>query len=266
MNLIINAAEAIGDNKGSVKIALKKAIVDAGQSETDFMGIAIPSRIYACLEVSDTGCGIDEENQKRIFDPFFTTKFTGRGLGMSAVLGIVKAHDGALQLASSPGAGTTFKVFFPLSVVQNAVETTPAVGLIPKAEIRVSVLLVDDEESLRIVGSDLLDAMGFSVLTAANGREALELYQERGDVINLILLDMIMPEMGGIETYRLLREMSPFIPIVICSGYSIEDINDDLCNDLHAAVIQKPYNPDNLRNTLMNLLVNSEKASQSDIQ
>ena len=110
MNLIINAAEAVGDNSGSIRVALKKTIVQPGQSDTDCLGNVIPAGMYACLEVSDNGCGIDEETQKRIFEPFFTTKFTGRGLGLSAMLGIVKSHNGVLQLSSKPGVGTTFTV------------------------------------------------------------------------------------------------------------------------------------------------------------
>lgn len=118
MNLIINAVEAIGDKNGSIKVVLKKTIIQAEQVYADFMGKTIPARRYARLEVSDTGCGIDDETKKRIFEPFFTTKFTGRGLGMSAVLGIVKAHDASLQLFSTPDVGTTFKVLFPLGDIR----------------------------------------------------------------------------------------------------------------------------------------------------
>jgi PAS domain S-box-containing protein len=254
MNLIINAGEAIGEKNGTIKVALKKTMIQAGQSDTDFIGNAIPAGGYACLEVSDTGCGIDEKSQKRIFEPFFTTKFTGRGLGMSAVLGIVKSHVGALQLTSTPGVGTTFTVFFPLSAVPDIVEAAPTAGLFPFVKARGTILLVDDEAALRAIGSALLNAMGFSTITASNGREALRIYSERGSGIDLVLLDMIMPEMGGLETYRFLREVSPAVPIVICSGYNVEEIGEDIDNDELAAAIQKPYQPDQLRNTLMQLL------------
>jgi signal transduction histidine kinase len=114
MNLVINAVEAIGDKNGSIKVILKKTNIQTEQVHADFIGKTIPARRYACLEVSDTGCGIDDETKKRMFEPFYTTKFTGRGLGMSAVLGIVKSHDASLQLFSTPDVGTTFKVLFPL--------------------------------------------------------------------------------------------------------------------------------------------------------
>lgn len=253
MNLIINAAEAIGDNNGTIRVALTKTTVDAGQANTDFLGNTILVGRYACLEVSDTGCGMDNETQKRIFEPFYTTKFTGRGLGMSAILGIIKAHNGALQLSSEPGVGTTFKVYFPLFAVPDAAETRSATGSAPSAKGSGTILLVDDEEALRTIGSALLESMGFSAMTAANGREALDIYRERGSGIDLILMDLIMPEMGGIETYHELRKVAPTVPIVISSGYSVGEVSE-LMNDEYAGVIQKPYRPDRLQEVLMKLL------------
>jgi len=251
MNLIINAAEAIGDKNGIIKIALKKIAV---QAETDFLGNSIPPGNYACLTVSDNGCGMDEETQKRIFEPFFTTKFAGRGLGMSAVLGIVKSHNGALQLSSTPGFGTTFKVYLPLAAVTDIAETSPQNNFYVSEKGCGTILLVEDEDALRIIGSALLKAMGYTILTAANGREALEIYSERGSGIDLILLDLVMPDMGGIDTYRVLREISPTLPIVICSGYSFEDIFEEVEGDDQTAMIQKPYVPEQLRDILMKFL------------
>ena len=262
MNLIINAAEAIGDVNGTIKVALEKTIVQAGQSETDFMGCAIPACAYACLEVSDNGCGIDDETKKRIFEPFFTTKVTGHGLGMSAVLGIVKSYGGALQLTSSLGIGTTFKVFFPLSAVPNVVEAPSRIGFFPAPKGKGTILLVDDEEGLRIIGSALLNAMGFSTITASNGREALEIFRLRGSEIDLILLDMIMPEMGGQEAYRLLREVSLVVPIVFCSGYNVGKISGIVERDGYVDVVHKPYKPDQLREVLLKFM---ERASNKRV-
>ena len=254
MNLIINAAEAIGDKNGTINVALKKAIIQTGQTDTDFIGKAIPAQSYASLEVSDTGCGIDDEMKKRVFEPFFTTKFTGRGLGMSAVLGIVKAHDASLQLFSTPDVGTTFKVLFPLSAVPTVVDVAPSAGSFHVKNNSGTILLVDDEESLRTIGTELLGVMGFSSITATNGLEAVEIYRKQGNKIDLILLDMLMPVMGGLEAYRILREISPLIPIVICSGYNSEEIMVEIDDDKHASIIQKPYVLDLLQNTLMMLL------------
>ena len=253
MNLIINAAEAIGDANGTINITLKKTIIPDAHTEVDFLGNPILPGRYACLEVTDSGSGMDAETQKRIFEPFFTTKFTGRGLGLSAVLGIIKSHEGALQLASTPGVGTTFKVYFLSYDKSDVVETALTAGPVPLVRACGTVLLVDDEESIRIIGAALLKAIGFSVVTATNGREALEIYREQGSAIDLVLLDVLMPVMGGFETYRKLREISPLIPVVICSGYSAEEIQEGI-TDEYAAVIQKPYKPEQLRTILMKLL------------
>jgi len=254
MNLIINAAEAIGDKNGTIRIALNTLTVPADRTDTDILGNAILPGNYACLTVSDNGCGMDVETQKRIFEPFYTTKFTGRGLGMSAVLGIIKSHNGALQLSSTPGVGSAFKVFLPWSGVSNKAESVPTVSHDPVAKGSGTILLVDDEEALLIIGAVLLKAMGYSVITAINGHEALEIFRERGSRIDLILLDLIMPEMSGVEAYRLFRDLSLNIPIVICSGFSDEEFKIGIEGDEFAAVVNKPYKPDQLQHMLMKLL------------
>lgn len=254
MNLCINAAEAIGDMNGTVIISLKKVTVQDNQAEIDFLGKAIQVDDYVCLTVSDNGSGMDVETQMRIFEPFYTTKFTGRGLGMSATLGIIKSHDGSLQLSTTTGVGTTFKVYFPLFTGRGSVAASPKAGLF-LAKGGGTILLVDDEKPLLIIGSALLKAMGFTAITAISGREAIEIYRETSSEIDLILLDFIMPEMDGLDTYRILREISPLIPIVLCSGYSVEGFEEDFINDPFTQAVQKPYKPDQLRNIFIKLLV-----------
>jgi CheY-like chemotaxis protein len=254
MNLIINAAEAIGDKEGTITVALTKTTFLEGHANTDFLDSPIPPGIYACLAVSDTGCGIDEETKKRIFEPFFTTKFAGRGLGMSAISGIIKSHRGTLQLASTPGTGTTFKLHFPLPAVQVNAKAVTADSLAPSDKARGTILLVDDEEALRTIGSSLLNAMGFSTLTAANGFEALELYRVRRDEIDLVMLDLIMPKMGGTEAYHELRKTAPVVPIIICSGYGAEAVEDVIDNDNHARFVIKPYKPLELRDLMVEMI------------
>jgi len=197
---------------------------------------------------------MDDETKKRLFEPFFTTKLTGCGLGMSAVLGIIKSFGGALQFTSSPGVGTTFKVFFPLSGASASVEPASRAGLFPMAKGNGTILLVDDEEGLRLIGSALLNAMGFSTITASNGREALDIFRLRGSEINLLLLDLIMPEMGGLETYHSLREVAPVVPIVFCSGYHVEEVSGIVEMDGYTGVVRKPYKPDQLREVLLKLM------------
>lgn len=252
MDLYYNAAEAIGERKGTISIALNKKTVQSG-ADTDFLGNAIQAGDYACLTVSDNGCGMDVETRKRIFEPFYTTKYTGRGLGLSAALGIVTSHDGALQFSTTPGIGSTFKVFFPFFAVPGIVSAAPAAD-ISSEKGRGTLLLVDDEAPLRIIGSALLKAMGFTVMTAAGGQEAIQIHRENSREIDLILLDLLMPKMGGIETYRLLRQTSSTIPIVICSEGNAEDLAQDFTADPLAEAVQKPYKPDQLRSVFMKLI------------
>jgi PAS domain S-box-containing protein len=258
MNLIINAAEAIGDAKGTIKVILRKIEFEAGQLKTDTFGTPVRAGKYSCLEVSDTGIGMSSETQKRIFEPFYTTKFAGRGLGMSAIRGIVTSHEGILELTSLEGVGTTFKVYFPVPCTSDQpdiISTTPA--LTHKGAG--TILLVEDEQTLRSMGAALLEVLGFTTLTAEHGREALDIFRERGTEIDIILLDLIMPVMGGNEAYYELRKIAPTIPIVICSGYGIESVADLIENDIHAGFVHKPYKPEQLRDVILKL---KEKASE----
>jgi signal transduction histidine kinase/CheY-like chemotaxis protein len=253
MNLIINAAEAIGENNGAIRVALTRILIAVDQTETDTFGMLIQPGGYVCLEVSDNGCGMDEETQQRIFEPFFTTKFTGRGLGMSAIKGIIKSHDGALQLSSTPGVGTIFKVYFPVPQASDYAKTTLTVTG-PNEEASGTILMVEDEELLRVMGIELLEAMGFSALTAEDGNKALEIYREHGGEIDVILLDLVMPVMGGIEAYHELRKISATVPIIICSGYGVESVEYVITNDQYAGFVHKPYNPSELRGVLMRMM------------
>jgi CheY-like chemotaxis protein len=173
---------------------------------------------------------------------------------MSAILGIIKSHEGALQLSSTPGVGTTFVVYLPTPAEVDRTEIT----LSPRVDMSMSaagtVLLVDDEDALRAIGSALLGAMGFTVVTASNGREAIELYREKGEGIDVVLLDMVMPEMGGIEAYHKLRAIDRRVPVVICSGYGVDGLLDSIDADRNVRCIQKPYKPEQLRSTILDVL------------
>ncbi|MEI6215181.1 MAG: response regulator [Desulfuromonadales bacterium] len=249
MNLIINAAEAIGDDNGTIRITLATIEFDENRTDEDFLGREIPAGRYICLEVVDTGCGMDEITQKRIFEPFYTTKFTGRGLGMSAILGIIKSHQGALQLTSVPGEGTTFKVFLPLSEAMTEGDIPVPVASVVEPGCG-TILLVDDEEALRSIGAELLEAMGYTALTASNGARALEIFRQRSGEIDLLMLDLIMPELGGVATYHEVRKLSATVPVVICSGYGVEEVLEIIETDSAAGFMQKPYRPDELRKLL----------------
>jgi len=251
MNLIINAAEAIGDKTGTIQVELSEAAIEADLAEKDTFGACMRAGRYVCLKVSDNGCGMNEETQKRIFEPFYTTKVTGRGLGMSAIRGIVTSHDGILKLVSTPGLGTSFKVYFPLQVASHAaaVVTQPDTLIFPEKSSGF-ILLVDDDDTLRNLGVILLELLGFSVITAQHGREALEVYRERSSEIDAIVLDQMMPVMGGIEAYHELRKGAPTLPIIISSGYEFESVAEAIGADGYTGFIHKPYKLDQLRNVM----------------
>ena len=268
MNLVVNAVEAVGDDHGTVRIGLGKATVFPGERPVDFFGNPIAPGAYACLEVADTGCGMDEQTQKRIFEPFFTTKFTGRGLGMSAIIGIIRSHKGALQLYSESGAGTTFRVYFPVSAAAAGAETAPrgsdtTTGPGGEADLHGTILLIDDEEELRRIGAELLAGMGLTVLTASNGREALAVFRERQSEIDLVLVDLTMPEMDGIETYNELRKNAISLPVLFCSGYGDMDISPLISHDAHAGFVPKPYKVEEVREMLKRLWPTHRGATSS---
>ena len=266
MNLITNASEAIGDKSGVV--ALSTGAMDCDRAYLDdvneilLAGLDEPlgEGIYVYIEVVDTGCGMDAETIEKIFDPFFTTKFTGRGLGMSAVLGIVRGHHGAIKIHSELGRGTTFKVLFPageLPAGGDAIQERDA----DAAEAwrgRGTVLIADDEESIRAVGKQALCSMGFSVLTAADGREAIEIFGARADEIVCVLLDLTMPHMDGEQAFGELRRIRPDIQVILCSGYNEQDATQHFVGKGLAGFIQKPYDLSALRGKLMEVLTDDE--------
>ncbi|MDD5284291.1 MAG: response regulator [Desulfuromonadaceae bacterium] len=258
MNLIINASEAIGEAQGEIRVSLAKTAIVAGQSEKDYNGQPILPGSYLCLEVTDNGCGMDEETKWRIFEPFFTTKFTGRGLGMSAVLGIVKSHGGALQLFSQPGQGTTFKVYLPVQKSDIAEESPEQVSsAVWKGNG--TILLVEDEQQVALVAKTMLEAMGFTAIAAENGKEALELYQKHAADIALVLTDLGMPLMDGYTLFHELKKIKPELPIIISSGFGDTSVTSRIAREGIAGLATKPYSFDQLREVLKSVVEGAPK-------
>lgn len=254
INLVINASEAIEDRSGVISI--RTGTLECGRaflSET-YLENDLPEGVYSYLEVSDTGRGMDQETIGRIFDPFFTTKFIGRGLGLAAVLGIVRGHKGAIKVYSEPGKGTSFKVLFPAiegqsSAPKESSDYQPDTRLEGK-----TVLLVDDEKTVRRVGSELLSAIGLEVVTAENGKEALSLFKETPDKFDVIILDLTMPYMNGEETLREMRRIRKDIRAILSSGYNEQSLVGGFVAKGFAGFIQKPYGLTKIKETLLTAL------------
>jgi signal transduction histidine kinase/CheY-like chemotaxis protein len=239
MNLILNASDAIGDRSGVITVSTGAMDCDRQYLRETWLDDDLAPGQYVYVEVTDTGCGMDEATRGKIFDPFFTTKMAGRGLGLAAVLGIVRGHRGAIKVYSEPGKGTTFKALFPASEQLACKLDAPT----PAAEWRGSgrLLLVDDEESVRSMGRRLLSRLGFEVVTARDGREALELFRGSAARFACVVLDLTMPHLNGEETYRELRRLDPAVRVLLSSGYSEHEITERFAGKGIAGFIPKPY-------------------------
>jgi CheY-like chemotaxis protein len=262
LHLITNATEAIGEQVGS--IVLSVGIKDYSADElrlSRIIDVPNPGR-YVFIEVEDTGCGMSKETLECAFDPFFTTKTTGRGLGMSAILGIVRAHQGAIFVTSEREKGTTIRVAFAAMAEAVSVEATQdaprldscsSVALEGKS--RKTILLVDDEDAVRMVCERMLERLGWSVRAVANGSQALEIFTSYSEEIACILLDLSMPEMSGVDVLKEVRLRRPDVPVIIASGYASDSV--DLREVPHAGptrFLQKPYAIQTLKETLDRLL------------
>lgn len=244
MNLITNASDALEDQSGTIRLSTRRVRLDDHESAGGYLPDPIHAGEYACIEVSDTGVGMDQETLSKIFDPFFTTKFTGRGLGLAAVLGIVRGHGGAIRVESAPGAGATFRVYFPaaapsMTAAAPALEA-PAAPFAP-AHNGGAVLVVDDEEVVRAITREVLEKAGFRVLTATNGQEGLAVFRRCADDITAVVLDLTMPYMSGVEALREIRKIRPGVPVLLSSGYTEEEAARKLDGHAPNGFIQKPY-------------------------
>jgi two-component system cell cycle sensor histidine kinase/response regulator CckA len=248
LNLFINAADAMP--KGGNLILKTRDTTHEGIK--DIVYDAKPGN-YVLLTVTDTGIGMDNETQERIFDPFFTTKERGRGtgLGLASVYGIIKAHGGYINVESGKEHGTTFSIYLPASE-KKAQRTVKTVERCIKGTA--TVLMIDDEDALREVGQELLTVMGYRVLVARDGKEAIEVYRKNWHTIDLVLLDMIMPNMGGGEAYDCMREINPDIKVLLSSGYSVDGEASEILKRGCRGFIQKPFKMSELSRKIEEIL------------
>jgi CheY-like chemotaxis protein len=245
MNLITNASEAIGAAEGRISLRTGMLEVRAADLRRAVFGSELAEGPHVYLEVVDDGCGMDDATRSRIFDPFFTTKFTGRGLGLAAVLGIVRGHEGAIEIESAPGRGTRVRVFFPCALGAPAPPAAAAADL-GAWRGEGTVLVVDDDEGARDVICDTLRRAGLRALCAANGREGVECLRRHRNEIRVVVLDRTMPVASGEQTFELMRKTDATVPILLVSGYSEERATDRLCADGLDGFLQKPFQPEQL--------------------
>jgi PAS domain S-box-containing protein len=257
MNLITNASDALGDTGGS--ITLRTGVVPREELNDPRFGVPVEDEepmsgseaSYVYLEVSDTGNGMMPDTLQRIFDPFFSTKFAGRGLGLAAVMGIVRSHHGLIRIRTEPGQGTRFRILFPAVAGTVRQSEKPSAA---RSDWRGSgrVLVVEDEAGVRQAAERMLQDFGFETLSAADGRDALEVMEREGGSVTAVLLDLSMPRMGGQETFRRLREMHPNLPVIMMSGYTEESVAVQFSEAKSGmtAFLQKPFLAEDLISVL----------------
>ncbi|HVW84090.1 MAG TPA: response regulator, partial [Bryobacteraceae bacterium] len=257
MNLVINGAEAMSGQHGTVTV---RTCLCATESPRSMGPDELPPGRYVGIAVSDTGSGMDASTMARIFDPFFTTKFTGRGLGLAAVQGIVRSHGGGISVTSAPGKGTTFEVCLPVSDGSSRVPPVVSEGKIATPPGEGLVLVVDDEEIVRSTVSVMLARFGYSILEAADGAEAIHVFEQHADRIHVVLLDMMMPVMSGGEALARLRARNAAVPVIAMSGYTEEEakrhFGDGVCS-----FIQKPFTVQRLHAAVEPVLAKGRPAS-----
>jgi len=252
MNLTINASEAIGDNSGIIAISTGIMDCDRTYLQDTWLDENLPAGLYIFFEIADTGCGIAAETVDRIFEPFFSTKFTGHGLGMAAVLGIVRGHSGAIKIYTEVGKGSTFKILLPASplpATKQKLETE--VSLLHESGL---VLLVDDEETVLNISKEMLSDFGFETITASDGKEALEIFKQQHNQICFVLMDLTMPHMDGEEAFREFKRIDPAVKVIICSGYNEQEVSQKFVGKGLAGFLKKPYLFSELQKTIQTIL------------
>lgn len=244
MNLVMNASESMEDRGGTISLTTGWLKCNKEFFNGFILDKHLDEGIYAFFEIADTGCGMNQETLSKIFDPFFTTKFTGRGLGMAAVSGIVRAHKGAIKITSELGKGTIFTVFLP-----GGDKALPKANIIQNKEKQFwsgKVLLVDDEDPVRIVAREMLTKLGFEVVTASDGIEALKIFKTP-EKFRFILLDLTMPHLDGEQTFSELTKIDSEAKVIISSGYNEQEISEKFKINKPTGFIQKPYRLSTLR-------------------
>jgi len=262
LNLITNANEAITGQSswtdGAIAISTSLCEVDASALSDALCGSDLQAGVFVALDVTDNGCGMDAATIQHIFEPFFTTKFTGRGLGMSAIIGIVQSHHGALLLDSEPNKGSHFRLLLPPTDKPLVEPVTPAT-LEPSPTLSGTVLIVDDEAVIREMASEVLEEIGLHTIMAENGQEGVDLFRQHQSTIAVVLLDMTMPIMDGEHCFQALRAIREDIPVVVASGYAEQDVFQAFGENNLAGFLHKPFNIETLQQTMQKIVIASQR-------
>ncbi len=261
MNLVTNASDAIGEDEGTITVATRLESLGAGEAPSASPGQTLPPGPYAVLEVDDSGCGMEARVLERIFDPFFSTKARGRGLGLSAMLGILRAHKAGIRIRSQVERGSTFTVFLPLAGENPPARSPSAAG--GEGQFTGEALVVDDEPSVLEFAGRAMERLGFRTTTARDGLEAVELFSQAPHRFDLVLLDLTMPRMDGREALRELRHLRPGIPVILSSGYSDQECLQDLPSEKDLLFLPKPYLLRDLERVIQKLLERPETRGPS---
>ena len=262
-NLITNALEATGNNKGIISLSVKTVspidIHTMNRFPVDWKSL---DKTFACLEVTDTGCGIEDKDIEKLFDPFYSTKFTGRGMGLPVVMGLVNSYKGVITVDTKPGSGSSFRIFLPVSeealaksqMAEVDRDVTTSSPFPRKIEEGGTVLVVEDEEMLRDMAAAMLESFGLAVLKAKDGIEALEVFGKHQSEIQFVITDLTMPRMNGWETLTELRKLQPGIPVIMASGYDLAHVMEGDHPELPQAFLAKPYNLAAMRNAIRQVM------------
>lgn len=254
MNLITNASEAIGDRPGVIAVSIHEVHLRPGELKDAFPAGSSPEGDFVRLEVSDTGCGMDEHVRQQIFAPQFTTKVSGRGLGLASLLNAVERHNGAVEVSSKVGAGTVFRVYFPVEEVRAEEVLLDEEGGEDSWRAYGTTLIADDESAVLNVTAELMRRQGFHVLTASDGMKAVEVFTEHAEDITFILMDVNMPSLNGIEAVQRIRHIKPSVPVLFMSGYPRGEVLQRFEHMPCTGYIKKPFRRDGLIRTVCSVL------------
>ena len=252
--LLSNAREALRGVAGELLVRTDCRFLSRPELDRSIAGADLPEGDHVCVEVADTGRGMDDQVLRRAFDPFFSTRLTARGLGLAAVLGIVRAHRGAIRVDSAPGEGASFLMLFPKQQQPTRPATTAPPADLDAWQPEGEVLVVDDTESVLAVARVILERKGFQVTTAADGVDALAILEKEPQRFLLVLLDMTMPRLGGEATLTEIRRFRPDLPVILCSGYDPQETASRFQNEAHVGFLQKPFQTEDMLQAIYALL------------